>query len=314
MANARDLTARVPKGGFPNPNKLTKKERDKMYREDKASGMSRRDAYMRAVQRYKMSPEGREADAKARKARSVMGQLSAKLDETKAALAKRWADSKSAAAKKKKKATPKPKPVGVVSRKSPEGALTAKKKTPRRAVGVLNRKSPEGALTAKKKAATKPKPKPTAKNNPGRKAVGQSLYRKKPEGALTATQKRASNKLANEPRSIAAAKAAGKNYFYDKNGNKKAAVTASELSAWKKKHNYQGSNALRAYLNSKGKKPKVAKKAVRVLSRKSPEGALTAKKKTATKPKMNDKRQNRPPKPRLGFRREVNYGDNSIDQ
>ena len=308
MANARDLTARVRKGGFPNPNKLTKAQRDKMRKEDMASGISRRDAYMRAVQRDKMSPEGRKADAKARKARSVMGQLSDKLDETKAAIAQRWADSGSAAAKKKKKkATPKPKPVGVVSRKSPEGAATATKKTPRRAVGVLTRKSPEGALTANKKAVAKPKP--TVKNTAvakKRRAVGQSLFRTKPEGA-----RRASNKLANEPRSIAAAKAAGKNYFYDKNGNKKAAVTASELSAWKKKNNYQGSNALRAYLNSKGKKPKAAKKKV---VKKMNDRRQNYVGESKPKPKMNDKRQNRPIKPRLGFRRQENQGDKSIDQ
>jgi len=52
-----------------------------------------------------------------------------------------------------------------------------------------------------------------------------------------------------EPRNIAQAKKMGKLYFVDKNGKKKAAVTAEDLKK-------SGHKSLRAYLNAKGKPAK----------------------------------------------------------
>ena len=52
-----------------------------------------------------------------------------------------------------------------------------------------------------------------------------------------------------EPRTIAQAKKMGKLYFVDKNGKKKAAVTAEDLKK-------SGHKSLRAYLNAKGKPAK----------------------------------------------------------
>jgi hypothetical protein len=60
--------------------------------------------------------------------------------------------------------------------------------------------------------------------------------------------------MAKKHKSIKAAQEAGSLYFYDKNGNKKLAVTAEQLNAWKKKNKgkYKGS-ALTAWANNKGK-------------------------------------------------------------
>ena len=55
----------------------------------------------------------------------------------------------------------------------------------------------------------------------------------------------------NEPRSIAEAKRMGKDYFIDKSGNKKAAVTAEELKA--------SGMSLRDYLNKQKGKKRMAK-------------------------------------------------------
>ena len=55
-----------------------------------------------------------------------------------------------------------------------------------------------------------------------------------------------------EPRTIAQAKKMGKLYFVDKNGKKKAAVTAEDLKK-------SGHKTLRAYLNAKGKPAKKGK-------------------------------------------------------
>ena len=61
--------------------------------------------------------------------------------------------------------------------------------------------------------------------------------------------------MAKKPTSVRAAQKAGSLYFYDKkSGVKKLAVTAEQLTAWKKKNKgkYEG-NALTAWANNKGK-------------------------------------------------------------
>ena len=97
--------------------------------------------------------------------------------------------------------------------------------TPKEVTASRARSTARKERAADLKVATKPAkvstPRPKAKLKPQSPAQGQ-------------------------PRSIAAAKKAGKDYFYDKNGVKKAAVTAADLKA-------SGHKTLRAYLNAKKK-------------------------------------------------------------
>ena len=75
---------------------------------------------------------------------------------------------------------------------------------------------------------------------------------KRPTQAIKAAAKPKPGKPNIEPRTIAQAKKMGKLYFVDKNGKKKAAVTAEDLKK-------SGHKTLRAYLNAKGKPAKKGK-------------------------------------------------------
>ena len=75
---------------------------------------------------------------------------------------------------------------------------------------------------------------------------------KRPTKALVDAAKPKPGKPNVEPRTIAQAKKMGKLYFVDKNGKKKAAVTAEDLKK-------SGHKTLRAYLNAKGKPAKKGK-------------------------------------------------------
>ena len=75
---------------------------------------------------------------------------------------------------------------------------------------------------------------------------------KRPTQAIKDAAKPKPGKPNVEPRTIAQAKKMGKLYFVDKNGKKKAAVTAEDLKK-------SGHKTLRAYLNAKGKPAKKGK-------------------------------------------------------
>jgi len=75
---------------------------------------------------------------------------------------------------------------------------------------------------------------------------------KRPTQAIRDAAKPKPGKPNTEPRTIAQAKKMGKLYFVDKNGKKKAAVTAEDLKK-------SGHKTLRAYLNAKGKPAKKGK-------------------------------------------------------
>lgn len=75
---------------------------------------------------------------------------------------------------------------------------------------------------------------------------------KRPTKAIRDAAKPKPGKPNTEPRTIAQAKKMGKLYFVDKNGKKKAAVTAEDLKK-------SGHKTLRAYLNAKGKPAKKGK-------------------------------------------------------
>tara|TARA_X000001382_G_scaffold128401_1_gene118010 strand:+ start:1200 stop:1925 length:726 start_codon:yes stop_codon:yes gene_type:complete len=75
---------------------------------------------------------------------------------------------------------------------------------------------------------------------------------KRPTKVIRDAVKPKPGKPNTEPRTIAQAKKMGKLYFVDKNGKKKAAVTAEDLKK-------SGHKTLRAYLNAKGKPAKKGK-------------------------------------------------------
>jgi len=87
-------------------------------------------------------------------------------------------------------------------------------------------------------AGKKPSTKTRFGTSPAKTAAKGPVKTKKPVG-----------KPNTEPRTIAEAKRQGKLYFVDKNGKKKAAVTAEMLKK-------SGHKSLRAYLNAKGKPAK----------------------------------------------------------
>jgi hypothetical protein len=121
------------------------------------------------------------------------------------------------------------------------------------------RTTPEGKMasaakrgpssTRKKNTATARKPRMT-EGGPMPKVSGTAKSpMKRPTQAIKKAAKPNPGKPNTEPRNIAQAKKMGKLYFVDKNGKKKAAVTAEDLKK-------SGHKSLRAYLNAKGKPAK----------------------------------------------------------
>ena len=139
---------------------------------------------------------------------------------------RRMADPSASAAATKKSGMI-PDTVPQERRTTPEGKMAAAAKR-----GPSNTRKNIG--TAGKKPSTKTR----FGTSPAKTAAKGPVKTKKPVG-----------KPNTEPRTIAEAKRQGKLYFVDKNGKKKAAVTAEMLKK-------SGHKSLRAYLNAKGKPAK----------------------------------------------------------
>ena len=129
----------------------------------------------------------------------------------------------------------------------PDTVPQERRTTPEGKMGSAAKRGPSN--TRKKNTAQTRKPRMT-EGGPMPKVSGTSKSpMKRPTQSIKNAAKPNPGKPNTEPRTIAQAKKQGKLYFVDKNGKKKAAVTAEDLKK-------SGHKSLRAYLNAKGKPAK----------------------------------------------------------